>query len=528
MRRSLFFPLIAAAMLLWSGPRASAQSSALTEWNSFPDVIDRVLNDGQFFRVITRGAPLAGELFLVDVNIDSTDPIRGYGLYFGPSNDEDFGVELLTTGDLGTFSYFATGAETDVEFGVVNTFDESPDTTQFDLTNFEALEVDPSLFEALGALGGLTDEEVSVLNLNVVIDSATSGYAVTMATSQAVLRTFEGLIDGIRIRQINNRSGTLNFGSAGGTAFHTLDLPVDATCGIPPVLEMPGTNWRVFTQGAGSLQDQYQIGSHPGYESNTWAGSLGAEYLVGPHLLFGTALTLGENSMDVTGGSGGADLNGTILTAYISALRDGWFLDGRFSSGWIDAEIARQTAFGLTAGASPSSVHHNLAFTAGRQFAAGKWITGPMIGAEYLTMGMDGYREQGAGIFNLVVGDQNQASLESNVGWLLARPFLVANVPVVARFQTAWHHEFFDQARETEFTFDTSPTSVYQGGQFLRQGANMSGLYRIGAPGSDFISAGAGLTANVGWLRASVDYEGELLREDLLEHYFAIQLGTEF
>jgi hypothetical protein len=47
-------------------------------------------------------------------------------------------------------------------------------------------------------------------------------------------------------------------------------------------------------------------------------------------------------------------------------------------------------------------------------------------------------------------------------------------------------------------------------------------------PGRDFISAGAGITANVGWLRASLDYEGELLREDLLEHYFALQLGPEF
>jgi hypothetical protein len=182
----------------------------------------------------------------------------------GPSDDVDFSVELLTTGDLGTFSYFATGMERDVEFGVLNPFDETPDITQFDLTNFEALEADPSIFETLGALGGLNEEEVNVLNLNVVIDSATSGYAVTMATSQAVFRTFEGLIDGIRIRQINNRSGKLNFGPSGGTAFHTHDLPVDASCGIPPVLEVPGTNWRVFTQGAGRLQDQYQIGSHPG------------------------------------------------------------------------------------------------------------------------------------------------------------------------------------------------------------------------------------------------------------------------
>lgn len=351
------------------------------------------------------------------------------------------------------------------------------------------------------------------------------------------------MIDGIRVRQADIRAGQSEFdefpdgqgGQDDGAqtmtvpAFHPIAFYSAGAAQIPLAQLQPRLRYRIFTQGAGSLLEQDQIGSHAGFESNVWSGSLGIERLMNPHLILGAALTLGENSVDAKDGTGGADIEGTVISLYSSYLKNGWFLDTRYHLGWLDVEIDRSTAFGQTARGSSSAFGQNVAVEGGRQFEVGKWVTGPVLGGKYLTGAIDGYTERGAGIFNLVVGQQNDASLESALGWQIARPFQATGNPMTLRFDAGWRHEFFDDPRGVDFTFETSPVSVLRGDQFVGEGDNVRGEFRTAEPGSDYLGVGAGMVGNIGRQGTlALGYQGQLLRDNFSEHYFAMQVGYRF
>jgi outer membrane autotransporter protein len=168
--------------------------------------------------------------------------------------------------------------------------------------------------------------------------------------------------------------------------------------------------------------------------------------------------------------------------------------------------------------AQASSNHNGDAYSAslggGYNITIERWLVQPLAALRYIYLAEDSFRESGAGGVNLIVGDQSTESLESELGFRLARMFQTGIGTLIPEVRAAWNYNFDIDDRVITSAFEgASDTSFAIAGQDVK---------RHGAT----IGAGINLIQKNG-LATSLKYNAEL-REDYSSHNLLGEIRYSF
>jgi uncharacterized protein YhjY with autotransporter beta-barrel domain len=267
-----------------------------------------------------------------------------------------------------------------------------------------------------------------------------------------------------------------------------------------------------------------------GYQSRTWAGSVGVEYMVNPCFNVGLAFTYADNNTDLNEGLGSVDIEGQLYSVYATMFRDNRYLDFMYSYGDFENRLLRSTAGGFATGTpdsdvlstaggfatgTPDSHSHTVSFNLGQNFEICGLVTGPTLGFDYTEGTTEAYNETGGGDNALNYQARQYKSAISSVGWQVSKTKCITPGELTLQAFTSWNHEHNP---------DDGPiraTLANFGGFNL----NQSGA----APGTDWMVLGAGahLSTFKGW-NLTVDYQTQLFRDDVQAHYVGGKISAEF
>jgi uncharacterized protein YhjY with autotransporter beta-barrel domain len=318
-----------------------------------------------------------------------------------------------------------------------------------------------------------------------------------------------------------------------GTATHDVNgrlfrLRSDAQETVPPKAKAAASTsgadhleW--FATGDFGAQDQDAKGSTPGFDSRTYAGTVGGEYTFSPELKFGAAGTALKNESHL-GELGHLEVSGVELSAYGSWTRGHFYVDGLYGLGLYKDEIKRHTLIGLTANAKPSATTHTLNLNTGYNFVQGDGlVTGPTVGLAYTHGSLDGYTETGGGTANVAVESQTFESLITDVGWQVSYAIPVTIGRLTFQGRTSWQRENLSDDSSVQVGLVQSPyLMVGPAGGFTR--TDSFGV--SAAPDSaedNYWVLGAGVKLEIGKDAAVLlDYEEHLLEHRLRERFVSL------
>jgi outer membrane autotransporter protein len=250
--------------------------------------------------------------------------------------------------------------------------------------------------------------------------------------------------------------------------------------------------WSFFATGAYGYRDQNNIEQSAGFTSNIFTATIGGEYRITPALTVGLAASRIEADNDL-GTIGSAGIEGWSFDGYVSYAANHFYADLLYALGTYSNHINRDTLFG-TATARPDSLTNSIQFNTGYNIPCGRFLTGPLVGLNWVHGDIDGYNEQRAGVANLSAPEQHVDSLTSELGWQLSAPIPVSFGHITPQVHASWVHEYLNTSKALTVGLIDSPyyqlnstgTSLSRVGSFNATG-NTSGA------GDDYMSLGAGV-----------------------------------
>ncbi len=215
-----------------------------------------------------------------------------------------------------------------------------------------------------------------------------------------------------RLRQVRSghNASNVNFALAyaGSQSIPGLSVPVGrvAEAALPALPEGWGL-WLAGTATFGKVGRNGRTGG--GFDFNTGGITLGADRAVGENLLLGMAGSWGKQGTDFDGTPSKVDADQRSLAAYgLWRLGEHLFVDGLLANGQLDFDLTRWSEpANASAQASRNGDQWFGSLTLGYEHrnAAGMTLTGyGRYDGHRATL--DGYREQGLGIYDLAYGRQ--------------------------------------------------------------------------------------------------------------------------
>ena len=297
------------------------------------------------------------------------------------------------------------------------------------------------------------------------------------------------------------------------------------------VIGEPADNrFEVFSQFDYGFYDQDAL-SHlfQGFDSDSYAGSIGLEYRLLPWLNIGGAFTYLQSDTDLDANLGSIDLDGTLLSAYFTAFWRQFYLDVLYSYSNFDNETARNTLLGNFAHGETDSHSHNIDINLGRNFRVSDQVqVGPFAGLNYATGGIDGYVERGGANANLEYPDDNFESMIGRLGGQLSYTTRTPAGRLTVQGRAGWAHEFLPEADTVQADLVNSLFALVTGNHAQSFGsfaAEANGAH----PGTDWLELGAGMRLDLdgGW-NVQLDYQNQLARNNAAAHFAALKVGFEW
>jgi len=291
--------------------------------------------------------------------------------------------------------------------------------------------------------------------------------------------------------------------------------PIDAKA-IAADLHEP-ERWELYTVGdIGNVEQDALDAVNRGFKNNTYAGSVGVEYFASENLNVGTAFSYAESDTDLEQNLGSVDLEGQMASVYATYFKNGAYADVLYSYGSFENDLVRNT---LTAGGNAfgntDSDTHTFSVNGGKNFEFQGLVTGPTLGFDHTQGEIDGYTETGGGLAALAYGTRKFESSVSSLGWQMSRTKRVNSGLFTLQGSAAWEHEYQPDSGVVNASLVAAPAFT-----FNRPGA---------APGTDWLTLGAGLRLlSDNGVNFEIDYQTQLLREDLTAHYLGFKISTLF
>lgn len=301
--------------------------------------------------------------------------------------------------------------------------------------------------------------------------------------------------------------------------------------GSKEVFESSNTlEWEVFTEADFGFYDQDNLNALVrGFETDTYAGSVGVEHRILDWLHIGAAVTRLESDTNLEGNLGGVDLSGTILSGYFTAFFDQIYFDALYSFGSLDNDVSRNTLLGSTAQGATKSQSHNLDVNLGYNYQLSDQVSaGPFAGLNYALGHIDGYTEFGGGRANLVYPDDDFESFVGRLGWQISVSDQVPAGRLTVQGSIAWAHENMPDSGNVQAGLSTSPFSLVTGSNVQSVGGFTASSPSASA-GTDWVELGCSVTLNCSnqW-NLSLNYEGQYFRDSASGHFVGAKLGYEW
>ena len=165
--------------------------------------------------------------------------------------------------------------------------------------------------------------------------------------------------------------------------------------------------WEVFSSFDYGRLDMDAVGELRGLRHDVYSGNAGAEHVLGDRLVVGLGVAGLESDGEVAGGAADTDVQGITMAGYLTGMWGESYVDLLYGANLLEHSISRRTGTGI-ATAEPDSVVHEVQLNLGHDWEFGNVVTGPMIGADYSHIDIDGYTERGGGDRAVRVGGQTR------------------------------------------------------------------------------------------------------------------------
>ena len=292
----------------------------------------------------------------------------------------------------------------------------------------------------------------------------------------------------------------------------------------------PHSRWELFAAGDFSFYDQDQLSDlMEGFDTNSYAGSVGIEYRPKEWLNLGLAWSYLESDTTVSGNYGNIDLEGNLISAYATAFWKQYWADLLYSYGSFNSDINRNTGLGSRARGDTDSQSHNIRLNFGRNFNIGNNVTtGPIAGLQYANGDIDAYTERGGGAAALHYDGTDFESMVSQLGWQATHVRPTAWGRLVSQVRLAWEHEYMPENGTVGASLQTSPFALVTGSKVNRIGSystDSDGAHT----GTDWLSAGVGFRFEFAkGIALATDYEGIFFRSSSSQHYASAKISVEW
>ncbi len=255
-------------------------------------------------------------------------------------------------------------------------------------------------------------------------------------------------------------------GGTGGISLAGLSFSVDGqSVSLAPVTSLlPGltgggasadksllSRLGVFANGEGTFGNQKATNQEPGSDFHTAGMTLGADYRVKDNLILGGAFGFNTGKANLDDNGGDFSATGYSFSGYGSFyISDKFYVDSIATFGWNNYDTRRNVTFDATtatATGSPNGTQFEISVNTGYNFNVGPLTVGPTARVNYINVSIDGFRESGAGVFDLSVESQRIESLTTDFGARVSYAISTRFGVLVPFFRAEWEHEFMGSSR---------------------------------------------------------------------------------
>ena len=474
------------------------------------------VNFGNFSNVATVGTDGVG-------NILSNNPAGGFR-----SDLLDTGFFLLTnTSKLGSF------------------FNSLQNTNQI-VFEYTETEYNNNLLDfTAGIDGGLIDVGTGVIIENASVEFLDTGATLSLVGSglpmAAVVGKTQHTTSRTALRDVNGRifrhRAGLNAASSApmmaNPATVTGSLSKDGKYTLPVEPVQPDfKRFELFASGDYGNQDVDRIDQQAGFDGDTWAGTVGAEFHARRNFTIGAAFTYATSDFDFSNSLGDIQIEGPSGSVYMSYASETFYADVLYNYGTFDIETKRNPIFGQRdyygeTDSEQQNAELNLGYNI--TLGGGKIVTGPIASLRFVQGNIEAYTEQTPGNAQIRYDQQTYESLISALGWQLSYKINAGKITIVPQVRAAWEHEYLDDADMVSAELVNSPFFRTTSTGVERLPGNLRANQTTESLGTDYLAAGAGVAILVGDnLSFTLDYEGEFFRADSASHYASLRASFRF
>ena len=389
------------------------------------------------------------------------------------------------------------------------------------------------------------------VNLNFV-DGASissligSGLPTATVTRQAHLSTSRSALRDVNGRIFRHRAG-LNAASATalaapqstGDGKSTGGLGKDGKYSLPLEPAMPEfRRFEIFATGDYGRSDvdsiNRELDFQAGYEGDTWAGTVGAEFYASKNFTIGAAFTYASSDFDFSDSLGDIEIEGPSGSVYLSYANPSFYFDVLYNYGSYDVETGRNAIFeNRKYNGETDSDQKNAELNLGYNITHGNLVTGPIAALRFTQGDIEGYNEKNLGNAAIRFDAQTYETLVSTLGWQASYKITSGNLTIVPQVRASWEHEYLDDTEVVGAELINSPffqSTINQSGTVItRLPGNFRATQETEALGTDWLAAGAGVTVLIGdRVSVTLDYEGEFFRADSASHYGSVRASYSF
>jgi uncharacterized protein YhjY with autotransporter beta-barrel domain len=209
---------------------------------------------------------------------------------------------------------------------------------------------------------------------------------------------------------------------------------------VPPAFVPGPTNrWGVWVNGWGDWVTVDGDNGIKGYNFTTGGVSVGVDYRITDYLALGifgtyahTWTRLNPGDVDVNTGRGGL---------YATYWNHGFYINGAVYAGHNSYDTSRHELTNTLANGSTGGYEVSTFVDTGYDFHFGDLSFGPVFAAQYTTVHVDGFTEQGS-FLPLNIHSDSEESWRTDLGVLASYTWHVGNIIVIPSLWTAWEHEY--------------------------------------------------------------------------------------
>lgn len=281
---------------------------------------------------------------------------------------------------------------------------------------------------------------------------------------EASTRQLANLGGRLRALRLGTGAGMLALDDAAGDEWSPL-LLASADSATAVLQRSPSPRLGLFATAALGFGDRDPTAREDGFDFDAVALTAGADYRFTDRFVAGVALASNTVDADFDANDGEVGADGYGLSLYGSYYPGDFFVDVTATAGLTDYDMTRNIRYAVATDSVDASArsrtdgtHYALALAGGYELRRGALTFGPYAGIEYLEADIDGFRERGAGEFNLEIGDQRTTSLLSVLGAQASYAVQAGEASVLPQIRFEWRHEFDDDARSLEARLVNDPS----------------------------------------------------------------------